>query len=302
MKNIKKNKKYNYCILNESIALINKTTLLLMIQTTKSNRIQTVQIPKIVHLTWKTRDIPNRWKPAIAGWKRHNPDWKLKLWTDEDNRKYIADNHPYFLQTYDSFPYNIQRADAIRYFLLQDFGGLYSDLDILPIAPIEPFLRGCFADALLCHSGNVNTLTNSFMGSPPKSPFWKYVIREMMSPSIPWFAQTKHFIVMYSTGPLMLDRVYRSYKRPIVLLPRSVFMAYSIDDHHLPNFPNTVFRPLQGGSWNEWDSMVLNFLFRCWNQPLRSTFIVTILVFLVLLIRRNRFSQQNHIKILKNSK
>ena len=36
----------------------------------------------------------------------------------------------FFLAPYRSYPYDIQRADAIRYFILYEFGGLYLDLDI----------------------------------------------------------------------------------------------------------------------------------------------------------------------------
>ena len=63
-------------------------------------------------------------------WKKNNPDWEIKLWTDEDNRSYIARRYPEFLNIFDSYPHNIQRADAIRSFLLRDFGGVYCDLDI----------------------------------------------------------------------------------------------------------------------------------------------------------------------------
>ena len=35
-----------------------------------------------------------------------------------------------FLPVYESYPYNIQRVDAARYFILYHFGGVYLDLDI----------------------------------------------------------------------------------------------------------------------------------------------------------------------------
>jgi mannosyltransferase OCH1-like enzyme len=37
--------------------------------------------------------------------------------------------YPWFLETFDGYPYPIQRADAIRYFVLHHFGGIYIDLD-----------------------------------------------------------------------------------------------------------------------------------------------------------------------------
>jgi mannosyltransferase OCH1-like enzyme len=256
-----------------------------------------ISIPKIVHLTWKTNNVPAHWKPAIEGWKAHNPDWELKLWTDADNREYIRTTHPYFLKTYDSYPYSIQRADAIRYFLLRDFGGVYSDLDIQPTGSINSFLEGVTADALLVYSGNVDVLTNSFMASPKGSPFWDKVIKEMLNPSpLPWYAVTKHFIVMHSTGPVMLDRVYRRYRRPVCLLPRRVFMAYSIDDHGMV-IPGAVLRPLQGGSWNGWDSILINFLFRAVRNPTKVVFVLAIAVAAVYIVKGGQLKSK--LKVLR---
>jgi len=39
--------------------------------------------------------------------------------------------YPWFLETFDSYPYNIERADVIRYFALYHFGGIYLDLDLV---------------------------------------------------------------------------------------------------------------------------------------------------------------------------
>jgi len=37
----------------------------------------------------------------------------------------IATKFPWFLDTYKSYPYGIQRADALRYFVLYEYGGVY---------------------------------------------------------------------------------------------------------------------------------------------------------------------------------
>lgn len=208
----------------------------------------TILIPKLIHLTWKNKTIPDKWKDTIPGWRKLMPGWKIVLWTDEDNRKYIQEKHPYFLETYDRFPYNIQRADAIRCFILRDFGGVYSDMDILPIRNIEPYLQGVSADAILVYSGNVDTYTNSFMASRKGSPFWDLLIEEMMGGGVPWYAVVKHTYIMETTGPGLLNRVAKSYLGTIANLPREVFMAYNIDNHHEYKEHAALF-PLQGSSW-----------------------------------------------------
>jgi mannosyltransferase OCH1-like enzyme len=44
--------------------------------------------------------------------------WLLPLacrWTNEDNRRLVAQHFTWFLATYDSLPQDIMRADAARY-------------------------------------------------------------------------------------------------------------------------------------------------------------------------------------------
>jgi mannosyltransferase OCH1-like enzyme len=52
-----------------------------------------------------------------------------QLWTNEKSRDFIQTEYPWFLETYDAYPYPIMRADAIRYFILSHYGGIYIDLD-----------------------------------------------------------------------------------------------------------------------------------------------------------------------------
>lgn len=52
-----------------------------------------------------------------------------QLWTDDKSREFIATEYPWFLETFDSYPYPIMRADSIRYFVLAHYGGIYVDMD-----------------------------------------------------------------------------------------------------------------------------------------------------------------------------
>lgn len=64
------------------------------------------------------------------------------LWTDSSSRKFMATHYPSFLPTFDSYEYPIQRADAIRYFVLHRFGGIYMDLDVGCKRDPAPLLSG----------------------------------------------------------------------------------------------------------------------------------------------------------------
>jgi mannosyltransferase OCH1-like enzyme len=86
-------------------------------------------IPKLIMQTWKTNELPDKWKPTQLSINRYMSDWKYILMTDEMNRNFIIHHFPNFLPYYDAFPYPIQRADAIRYAWLYVHGGLYLDCD-----------------------------------------------------------------------------------------------------------------------------------------------------------------------------
>ena len=54
----------------------------------------------------------------------------MLLHTDADNRAFIAREFPKYLGLYDGYDTHIKRVDAVRYFLLYRYGGVYMDLDM----------------------------------------------------------------------------------------------------------------------------------------------------------------------------
>jgi mannosyltransferase OCH1-like enzyme len=216
-----------------------------------------MSIPKIIHQTWKTKDIPDHWKKSQQEWIRLHPDWEYILWTDEDIRNHIKNNHPDFLELHDHYEYNIQRADMIRYFILFDFGGIYCDLDFYPTENIEKYLN-CINDYFI-YSSNSNCFTNSFMISPGKSLIFKEIINELKQKN-PWWAIGKHLKVMTSTGPLMVDKVLKNTKYSYQVLPKSRFNPYGANDDINEEKEGIVLRALEGKSWNSYDSIFYNFV------------------------------------------
>ena len=53
----------------------------------------------------------------------------FQLWTAKSSRDFLEKEYPWFLKTYDTYPFGVQRVDALRYFLMRHFGGIYIDLD-----------------------------------------------------------------------------------------------------------------------------------------------------------------------------
>merc|ERR1712051_954255 len=94
------------------------------------------------------------------------------LWTDENGRELIESDYPWFLEIYDGYQFGIQRADAVRYFILHKYGGLYADLDYEPLVNFWDHLPQDRV-ALIESPYQYNEMVqNSVMSSPKEDPFW----------------------------------------------------------------------------------------------------------------------------------
>ncbi|KAK3613389.1 CSG1/SUR1-like protein [Elasticomyces elasticus] len=90
-----------------------------------------------------TTAIPPVWQEVQASDIALRPEgegWEYKLWTDEMGLQFIQQEYERFYETYARQRYPTQRADAIRYFVLAHYGGIYIDLDDGCNRSLEPLL------------------------------------------------------------------------------------------------------------------------------------------------------------------
>jgi mannosyltransferase OCH1-like enzyme len=242
-------------------------------------------IPKIIHQVWindthidpnNKKNLPDDWEISRSEWKRLHPDWQYLLWTDADAVHLLQTLYPSFLKVFYDYPYLIQRADMIRYFILYTFGGIYCDLDLCPIKNIEDFLK-YNVDNYFVFSANSNVITNSVMVSTKQNGIMNTIINNLKN-DIPWYAVGKHLTVQYSTGPMFLNNILLNVDDPFLILPRNRFNPYSIVEDKLLS-ENYVFKPLNGsGSWNGIDTHLYNFVSKY------STFFILFGLFSVVLL------------------
>lgn len=107
-----------------------------------------------------------------------------------------------------STAYNIQRADAIRYFVLHKYGGIYMDLDIGCRAHPGPLLH---FETILPATKPVG-LSNDLMFSAPRTPFMDLVISSLATFNHEWLFMN-YPTVMFSTGPMFVSAMYSTWNR-----------------------------------------------------------------------------------------
>ncbi|AJX32585.1 glycosyltransferase family 32 protein [Burkholderia oklahomensis] len=130
-------------------------------------------IPKTLHQIWYQGEhaLPEKYRRYRASWRRNHPDWTLRLWDARALREHVAAHHRWFLPRYDAFAHDIQRIDSARYCVLATFGGLYADVDIESLRPVDALLDG--HELVLSATRGYN---NALIGSAPGHPLWRTVL------------------------------------------------------------------------------------------------------------------------------
>jgi mannosyltransferase OCH1-like enzyme len=248
-------------------------------------------IPKIVMQTWKNHQLPEHWEAGQISVKKHLIDhgWRHVFMTNEDNWHFVQTHFPQYAQVYQNLPYDIQRADMIRYMWLYVHGGLYLDMDFLVNRPLEPlFTTVSSAELYLIQSPNGHILTNCFMASQPRCPFWLECLEYIRHYQVPWY-YTKHFHVLCSTGPFMLQYVYQGYGQAAAcLIPSQLVLPCKICEVAICRSTGYL-KQVTGQTWNAWDSWIFN-LFYCY--PGKCMFLVAMLLVLVCLLIWQNFQQR----------
>jgi mannosyltransferase OCH1-like enzyme len=216
-------------------------------------------IPKIIHQTWKTREIPQQWQSAVQTCKAMHPDYEYILWTHETMAEFVKREYPDFLQTYTGYKYDIQRCDAFRYLVLYKYGGIYLDMDIVCKKKLDPLLK---YDIVLAKSSNILTsYTNSFFMSAPENPFIKFCIEQLPHYVESFVYFGKHMHIMHSTGPLFLTKNLKNYEKNILngyVLNQAEFAGDCNVCNETKCVGGTYFKHIEGNSWHSWDSTFYN--------------------------------------------
>jgi mannosyltransferase OCH1-like enzyme len=97
---------------------------------------------------------------------------------DADNRAFIGREFAWFLATYDTYPAEIYRADAVRYFYLYLHGGIYADMDTECLRPLDALTQrpGVVLGRMGSDEDFPHAVPNAIMASAPRCEFWLLVM------------------------------------------------------------------------------------------------------------------------------
>ena len=126
-------------------------------------------IPRIIHALWFSgEEMPDLYKRCLESWKKFCPDYEIKIW---DLKSYKPDDCLFFEQALAdknwAFASDYARAD-----LLYRYGGIYMDLDVEMLKPIDDLL---YNDAYMSFESMDRIECGSGMGARACHPIMKEI-------------------------------------------------------------------------------------------------------------------------------
>ena len=157
------------------------------------------KIPKKIHQIWLGSKLPKKYSKWCDSWKRHNPEWEYKLWTDKDINLLQLKNRKLFDYTQNKG----LKSDLARYEILYQFGGIYIDTDFECLKKIPDFLL--YFDFVSCLGFNYEPeILNGFLMTSQSNIILKKIISSIKVDQ----KNPNEYYVMENTGPKYLTKIY----------------------------------------------------------------------------------------------
>ena len=204
-------------------------------------------IPPIIHQTWRNRNIPKVAQEWVASWMSTNPGFEYWFWTDSEIKEFFAMYVNMYYTLYMWYPWSIQKADVMRYFILWMYGGTYVDLDMESLRPLGDLLlsHSCIIAqepeelSFIHHGRNTTIVSNALMACRPRHPFMKFIINNL-------YSRIEMDGLLETTGPFMLTEMLIKYKTNIGPHPEWEDDVYLAPSHYfMPYYNNDMLRGMK---------------------------------------------------------
>jgi hypothetical protein len=178
-------------------------------------------IPLTIHKVWF--DMGNGPRPPRATYGAmddalealHPPDagWTIVRWGRRSAERLLRERFPDFVPVWASYASDIYRVDAIRYFILLVFGGVYVDQDVEPLRSFLPMIqRGPRSRrAVLVRSRYwLREISNFVMAAEPGSPLMAAAAADLPRRAASlWHTRDSFVGTMSVAGPRVLIAAFR---------------------------------------------------------------------------------------------
>lgn len=139
--------------------------------------------------------------------------YKYKMWNLKGCIELVKKYYPEYLSLWNDFTLPIQRADFIRYLILNRYGGIYIDCDIHPLKSLDDLFKKDYF-FVTWHDDKQKLPYNAVMGSKKGEKLFLEIAEESKRSFYekvkdPIYKKWKGRFVFQTTGHRMLERVLK---------------------------------------------------------------------------------------------
>lgn len=182
-----------------------------------------VKIPRIIHQTFRTNELPNPIQDVVNELKIMNPEFEYRFYNDEDCYIFIKENYDdETLSLYSNInpKYGSCKADFFRYLLMYKIGGVYLDIKSTTTSPLSKTILPTDEYLLTHWPGNdwkeeLNYPHGEFQNwhiiCVPGHPFLKDAIERVKSNLRNYDGSVGKKSVLFLTGPIPYSKSILSH-------------------------------------------------------------------------------------------
>lgn len=197
---------------DESFSISSKklVTIQPYIQGQNVETLSTKLIPRRIIQTNENLEVPEKMALATKSIIDMNPGWEYNYFTDHAAKKFLEENYGSYseikgvLEAYKKLNPGAYKADLFRYAYLYIMGGVYIDMGMVALAPLDDLILE--GDTFISPEDNgVNRVYNALIATRPRHPIIKKAI-EMSVKNIEESRYTTNPLGI--TGPLLFANAF----------------------------------------------------------------------------------------------
>ncbi|OXV05619.1 hypothetical protein Egran_06613 [Elaphomyces granulatus] len=221
-------------------------------------------VPSILHhINLGSRPPRDEWVAARSQCLRYHEGWDFHLWDDASANAFVQDHFPHLKNMWDSYPYPVQRVDALRYMVLYKYGGVVLDFDLACKRSLGPLRRFDFVAPAAHPTG----FSIGMLLASPNNTFVDELVHNLPIYNRYWFF-LPYVTVMFSTGCHYASTLYTLQPHRAALRILAGTNAHP-RLHMLNGFVETpLFRHLGTSSWHSFDAIFINMIGNSKRLPL----------------------------------
>jgi len=184
---------------------------------------------KNIHHVWLgSKNIPQEEQKFIKSWRTLHPDYNMQVWTDEDAKEFDI-----YMELVDRCTCFAQKADVLRYCIIQKYGGIYTDTDIECIKPLDDMVEQADFFTGFEDPARRNMCNALFYAHQPNYEIVNRFCDEVKN------ANLEDPRVSLNTGPGFITPIVRDYwgkegYEKVFVFDREYFHPRSFHEPHIP--------------------------------------------------------------------